>query len=172
MGYGLILVDQQPRLIQLGVLKLAKLDNHYQKLQKIFETTRRIIREYEPTHCAIEAPFYGKNVQSMLKLGRAQGSAIAAAVDSGINVTEYSPKKIKLAVTGSGNASKEQVAGMLSKILHKKNLTKNIPLDATDGLAAALCHYYQLKNPIPSLGKGKSGWAAYLKDNPDKIIKR
>lgn len=171
MGYGLILVDQQPRLIQLGVLKLSKLDNHYHKLQKIFETTRRIIKEYQPSHCAIEAPFYGKNVQSMLKLGRAQGSAIAAAVDSGIEVTEYSPKKIKLAVTGNGNASKEQVAGMLARILHQKDLSNDIPLDATDGLAAAICHYYQLQNPFPK-GKSASNWAAYLKNNPDKIIKR
>lgn len=172
MGYGLILVDQQPRLVQLGVLKLSKFDNHYVKLQKIFETTKRIIKEYHPSHCAIEAPFYGKNVQSMLKLGRAQGTAIAAAVDSGIEVTEYSPKKIKQAVAGNGNASKEQVAGMLSRILHQKQTITDIPLDATDGLAAAICHYYQLKHPKLNQNSSAKGWAAYLKDNPDKIIKR
>lgn len=171
MGYGLIVVEKKPILLQLGVLKLRKYETHYQKLQHIFETTQRIIKEYKPTQCAIEAPFYGKNVQSMLKLGRAQGTAIAAAMSAGVDVTEYSPKKIKVAVTGNGNASKEQVAGMLCQILKQKNFDPSIPLDATDGLAAAICHYYQLSNK--GLGKSQfNGWEDFLKKNPDKVKQR
>lgn len=168
MGYGIIQISKKPKLIQLGVIRLKSYDNHYQKLQVIFESTRRIINTYRPGACSIEAPFYGKNVQSMLKLGRAQGTAIAAAMSAGVEVQEYSPKKIKLAVTGNGNASKQQVSAMLSNIL-KEDISKKIPLDATDGLAAAICHYYQLKNPIASSGKTVNNWADYVKNNPEKI---
>lgn len=171
MGYGLILAKPKPELIQLGVLRLRKFDNHHQKLQQIFETTQRIIREYKPTACAIEAPFYGKNVQSMLKLGRAQGTAIAAAMSAGVLVTEYSPKKIKVAVTGNGNASKEQVAGMLCHILKDKSLKEKIPLDATDGLAAAICHFYQLNKPTTA-GSSAKNWNEFIKQNPSKVVKR
>lgn len=170
MGYGVIHVSSTPKLIQLGVVKLRKYDNHYDKLRIIFESTRRIINNYRPAVCAIESPFYGKNVQSMLKLGRAQGTAIAAAMSAGIEVKEYSPKKIKLAVTGNGNASKEQVCGMLSHIL-KEKIDEKIPLDATDGLAVALCHYFQLKQ-ISTSGKSFKSWADFVKENPDKIVKR
>lgn len=169
MGYGLIRIKTKPELIQLGVLRLSKYDNHYKKLSVIFENTRRIINTYRPGICAIEAPFYGKNVQSMLKLGRAQGTAIAAAMSAGVEVQEYSPKKIKLAVTGNGNASKEQVSKMLTHIL-KTEIDTKIPLDATDGLAAAVCHYYQLNNPLTK-GKSYKNWDDFIKNNPDRLKK-
>ncbi len=171
MGYGLIEISNKPKVIQLGVIHLRKYSNHYQKLLTIFETTQRIIQEYKPVVCAIESPFYGKNVQSMLKLGRAQGTAIVAAMSCGIDVIEYSPKKIKQAVTGNGNASKEQVAAMLKQILKGKSWNQEIPLDATDGLAAAVCHFYQSNNPIKT-GSNYSNWEDFIKNNPDKIKKR
>ena len=169
MGYGLIRITKKPELLQLGVLRLRKYASHYEKLKIIFESTQRIIQNYNPTVCAVEAPFYGKNVQSMLKLGRAQGTAITAAVTSGIEVVEYSPKKIKQSVTGNGNASKDQVCSMLGHIL-KEDITDQVPLDATDGLAAAVCHYFQMNSAV-SGGKSFSGWADYEKQNPDKIRK-
>jgi len=169
MGYGLIKVGKQPELLQLGVIHLRKYSTHYQKLGVIFERTRHIINTYRPAHCAIEAPFYGKNVQSMLKLGRAQGTAIAAAMSAGLDVVEYSPKKIKMAVTGNGNSSKEQVAGMLKHIL-KTDISEDYPLDATDGVAAAVCHFFQLKNPIAG-GKSFKNWNDFAKNNPDRIKK-
>ncbi len=171
MGYGLIKAGKQPEVLQLGVLHLRKYASHYQKLHTIFDTTQRIIKEYKPVICAIEAPFFGKNVQSMLKLGRAQGTAIAAAVSLGVDVVEYSPKKIKAAVTGNGNASKEQVAGMLKRILKGNTWHEDIPLDATDGLAAAVCHYYQKQNRIGNQ-KAYSDWSDFIKNNPKKLKKR
>lgn len=167
MGYGLIKIEKKPKLIQLGVIRLKKYDSHYDKLRVIFESTRRIINTYRPGVCAIEAPFFGKNVQSMLKLGRAQGTAIAAAMSANVEVQEYSPKKIKQAVTGNGNASKEQVSGMLKHILGQE-IDSKIPLDATDGLAAAICHYFQLKRPNVGQKRVKN-WAEFVKNNPDKI---
>lgn len=166
MGYGLIQVSgQQLSVPGLGVLKLDKFDDHALRLKKIFERVISLVDEFHPDELAIEAPFYGKNVQSMLKLGRAQGVAIAAALSRGIPITEYSPKKIKMSITGNGNASKEQVAAMLEQSLNLKEAYKF--LDATDALGAALCHYYQ--------GRGKSsgtksyrGWEAYLKQNPGR----
>jgi crossover junction endodeoxyribonuclease RuvC len=167
MGYGLLQI-QGTKLIPLGigVIKLDKLDDHALRLQRIFERTVGIIDEYKPDELAIEAPFFGKNVQSMLKLGRAQGVAIAAALSRNIPITEYSPKKIKMSITGNGNASKEQVAAMLSHILGIKN--EHAYLDATDAMGAALCHYYQNKN-ISGAKKSYSGWKAFLTDNPDRV---
>ena len=142
MGYGLIHVQNgKLSLISLGVIKLDKFDEHSDRLKKIFERVIGLIEEYKPDELSIEAPFFGKNVQSMLKLGRAQGVAIAAALSKNIPMTEYSPKKIKMSITGNGNASKEQVAAMLENLLNFKNDDKY--LDATDALGAAVCHYFQ-----------------------------
>ena len=141
MGFGLIKVEKnQMVFLQLNELNLSKLGDHYLKLQRIFERTIELIDTYHPDEIAIEAPFFGKNVQSMLKLGRAQGVAMAAGLSREIPITEYEPKKIKMAITGNGNASKEQVAKMLQQLLGLKELPKN--LDSTDGLAAAVCHFF------------------------------
>lgn len=165
MGYGLIHVKRNKmELITLDVLYLNKLANHPLKLKRIFEKTLSLIDEYKPDQLAVEAPFFGKNVQSMLKLGRAQGVAMAAALYRGIPIFEYAPKKIKQSITGNGNASKEQVASMLQSLFQIKTLPKQ--LDATDGLAAAVCHYFQ-KNAV-SGQKGYSGWKGFLSDNPDR----
>ncbi|MBT8267459.1 MAG: crossover junction endodeoxyribonuclease RuvC, partial [Bacteroidia bacterium] len=144
---------------------LKKYDDHYLKLKLIFERTVELIDSFNPDEIAIEAPFFGKNVQSMLKLGRAQGVAMAAGLSREIPITEYSPKKIKMAITGNGNASKEQVAKMLQSLLQLKSLPKN--LDATDGLAAAVCHFYNAGRV--SVGKSYSGWSAFVKQNQGKI---
>lgn len=167
MGYGLIHIKTSNlSIISTGVIHLQKLDNHELKLKKIFEKVRFLIDEYLPDEVAIEAPFFGKNVQSMLKLGRAQGVAMAAVLMRDLPITEYAPRKIKQAVTGSGNASKEQVAKMLQSVL-KFNKTPKL-LDATDGLAVALCHYYQSKN-IGSKSKSYSSWSSFVKNNPNKV---
>ena len=166
MGFGIIETNNKKmNLIELNELKLSKIKDHYLRLKLIFERTIELIDKFNPDEIAIEAPFFGKNVQSMLKLGRAQGVAMAAGLSRQIPVTEYSPKKIKMAITGNGNASKEQVAKMLQKILKIKTLPKN--LDATDGIAAAVCHYYN-KDRI-STGKSYSGWGAFVSKNPDKV---
>lgn len=166
MGYGLIkILGKEMQFIQLNELLLKKYDDHYLKLKLIFERSMELIDHYKPDEIAIEAPFYGKNVQSMLKLGRAQGVAMAAGLTRQIPITEYSPKKIKMAITGNGNASKEQVAKMLQSLLKLKSLPKN--LDSTDGLAAAVCHFYN-QGKIEA-GKNYSGWAAFVKQNPGKI---
>ena len=166
MGYGLIHHQgNKIRLITMGILKLEKYQDHALKLKKIFERTLGLIQEYKPDELAVEAPFFGKNVQSMLKLGRAQGVAMAAALYKDVPIFEYSPKKIKQSITGNGNASKEQVAGMLANILEFGEQPKY--LDATDGLAAAVCHYFQ-GNRI-STGKSYTGWKAFLKDNPGRM---
>jgi crossover junction endodeoxyribonuclease RuvC len=164
MGYGLIHVKgREVTTAGIGVIKLDKFDDHAVRLKRIFERTIGIIDEFKPDELAIEAPFFGKNVQSMLKLGRAQGVAIAAALSRSIPVTEYSPRKIKLSITGNGNASKEQVSAMLQQILGFTADGKY--LDATDALGAALCHYYQNKN-ISANGKSYTGWKAFLTSNP------
>ncbi len=166
MGFGLIkVVSKKMEFMQLNELHLKKYDDHYVKLKLIFERTIELIDTYLPDEIAIEAPFYGKNVQSMLKLGRAQGVAMAAGLSRQIPITEYSPKKIKMAITGNGNASKEQVAKMLQNVLVLKELPKN--LDATDGLAAAVCHFYNAGKL--DVGKSYSGWSAFVKQNQDKI---
>ena len=166
MGFGLIAITQKSmRLIQMHELHLKKYDNHFLKLHHIFKRTIELIDEYHPDEMALEAPFFGKNVQSMLKLGRAQGVAMAAGLSREISITEYSPKKIKMAITGNGNASKEQVAKMLQQLLKIKTLPKN--LDATDGLAAAVCHYYNMGKKTNE--KNYSCWGAYVNQNPKKV---
>ena len=166
MGFGLLEVKgKNIKLIVLDELLLSKYDNHYLKLKKIFAKTLQIIDNYKPDEIAIEAPFFGKNVQSMLKLGRAQGVAMAAGLSREIPITEYAPKKIKMAITGNGNASKEQVAKMLQSLLKLKELP--IRLDATDGLAAAVCHFYNANSAVS--GNKYSGWAAFVKKNPKKV---
>lgn len=167
MGFGLIEVkNNKMKLITLDELLLHKLPNQEMKLKRIFDRTLAIIDEYHPDELAIEAPFFGKNVQSMLKLGRAQGVAMAAGLYREVPITEYSPKKIKMAITGNGNASKEMVAGMLQNLLGLKEIPKR--LDATDGLAAAVCHYLNMKS-IGGEQKSYSGWGAFLKDNPNRM---
>ena len=162
MGFGLIkVVGKKMEFIQMNELLLQKYSDPYTKLKLIFERTIELIDTYHPDEIAIEAPFFGKNVQSMLKLGRAQGVAMAAGLSREIPITEYLPKKIKMAITGNGNASKEQVAKMLQSVLGLKTLPKN--LDATDGLAAAVCHFYN-EGRI-EVGKSYSGWGAFVKQN-------
>jgi len=166
MGYGIIRGDKKnPVLITLGVIELNKFKDHYVKIRRIFDRTLQLIDQYHPDELAIEAPFYGKNVQSMLKLGRAQGAAISAALYRDMPIFEYAPKKIKMSITGQGNASKEQVAGILKNLLAISELPKN--LDATDGLAAAVCHFYQ-KN-VPDQGGGYNSWKEFLAKNPDRM---
>jgi crossover junction endodeoxyribonuclease RuvC len=167
MGYGLIRTDkQQMSLLALGVIHLEKLDGHALKLKTIFEKTLALIDQYHPDDLAIEAPFFGKNIQSMLKLGRAQGVAMAAALYRSIPIFEYSPKKIKQSITGNGNASKEQVAAMLQTILKFKETSEY--LDATDGLAVALCHHFQNGKNGDS-EKSFSGWKSFLAANPKRV---
>ncbi len=166
MGFGLIkVVNKKMEFMLMNELLLKKYDDHYVKLKLIFERTIELIDSYHPDEIAIEAPFFGKNVQSMLKLGRAQGTAIAAGLSRDIPITEYAPKKIKMAITGSGTASKEQVAAMLKSTLKLKTLPKN--LDATDGLAAAVCHFYNAGRI--NVGKNYTGWSAFVKQNPKKV---
>jgi len=168
MGFGIIkVVGKQMQFLQLNELKLSKYDDHYVRLKHIFERTIELIETFHPDEIAIEAPFFGKNVQSMLKLGRAQGVAMAAGLSREVPITEYSPKKIKMAITGNGNASKEQVAKMLQSTLGLKELPKN--LDSTDGLAAAVCHFYN-SNKLDT-GKSYSGWAAFVKQNEGRVKK-
>jgi len=166
MGFGIIkVINKQMHFVQMNELMLRKYDDPYVKLKLIFERTLELIDNYHPDEIAIEAPFYGKNVQSMLKLGRAQGVAMAAGLSREVPITEYMPKKIKMAITGNGNASKEQVARMLQSVLKLKSLPKN--LDSTDGLAAAVCHFYN--EGRVEVGKSYTGWEAFVKQNPDKI---
>ena len=169
MGYGLIHVKgKKIELITFGVIQLNKLETHPDKLKRIFERVDELIVEYKPDFMAIEAPFFGKNVQSMLKLGRAQGVSIAAALNRNVPFEEYTPKKIKQSITGSGNASKEQVAAMLQNLLKFKEIPKY--LDATDGLAAAVCHHFQ--KGVGEHNKSKSGsWKAFVSNNPNRKIR-
>ena len=167
MGYGLIKESgSKMELINMGVIKLDHLDDHPLKLQRIFEKTLALIDEYHPDCMALEAPFYGKNIQVMLKLGRAQGVAMAAGLSRNLPITEYSPRKIKQAITGNGNAGKEQVAAMLQNLLSFKETPEF--LDATDGLAVAVCHSFQ-RIGTGGNKKSYSGWAAFVKDNQKRI---
>jgi len=167
MGYGLIHVKgTKMTLIAMGVLRLEKVENHPLKLKMIFDKVVSLIEQYKPDELAIEAPFFGKNVQAMLKLGRAQGVAIAGALSKNIPIQEYSPKKIKQSITGNGNASKEQVASMLKSLLNFDEIPEF--LDASDGLAAAVCHHFQRKPG--SAAKSYTGWKAFLADNPKKKL--
>ncbi|MUU78700.1 crossover junction endodeoxyribonuclease RuvC [Winogradskyella endarachnes] len=168
MGFGLIkVIGKNMEFMQLNELLLKKYEDHYLKLKFIFERTVELIDTYHPDEIAIEAPFYGKNVQSMLKLGRAQGVAMAAGLSREVPITEYAPKKIKMAITGNGNASKEQVAKMLQSILGLKTIPKN--LDSMDGLAAAVCHFYN--EGRVEIGKSYSGWASFVKQNEGRVNK-
>ncbi|PTT00854.1 crossover junction endodeoxyribonuclease RuvC [Pedobacter sp. HMWF019] len=169
MGYGAILEKgSKMELVTMGIVRMEHLDDHFLKLQRIFEKTIHLIDEYKPDVLAIEAPFYGKNIQVMLKLGRAQGVAMAAALSRNIPVTEYAPRKIKQSITGNGSSGKEQVAAMLQRLLNFKETPEF--LDATDGLAVAVCHSFQR---VPSGGSGKaksySGWASFVQDNKKRV---
>ncbi|MBR1475319.1 MAG: crossover junction endodeoxyribonuclease RuvC [Muribaculaceae bacterium] len=168
MGYALLGIKQKkPSLIVMGVIKLNRMEDHYMRLHRIYDRVKALVDQYLPDEMAIEAPFYGKNVQSMLKLGRAQGVAMAAALSHEVPITEYEPRKIKMAITGNGGASKEQVAAMLK---HELRLTdEQMPdlLDATDALAAALCHHYESQKPIQ--GHGSGSWKAFIAQHPDRV---
>jgi crossover junction endodeoxyribonuclease RuvC len=171
MGYGVLEVaERKPKLLTMGVLALDRYEDHYLRLRRIYRRTIALIDEYHPDELAIEAPFFGKNVQSMLKLGRAQGVAIAAALNRDLPIAEYAPLKIKMAITGNGQASKEQVAGMLQHILHIPSENMLPQLDATDGLAAAFCHYLQTSRPVTQ-SKTYSGWKEFIAKNPGKVRK-
>lgn len=166
LGYGLVkITNGKPEMLTMGVVKLQKFANPYQKLGLIYSRIESIIKEFKPDEVALEAPFFGKNVQSMLKLGRAQGIAMAPAINRGLPVFEYAPRKIKQSITGNGNASKEQVATLIGHILKMKEEPEF--LDATDGLAAALCHFYQSGRPDASASY--KSWGDYIKKNPDRI---
>jgi len=168
MGYGLIrIVDNKPSLLAMGVLELNKYDDHYLRLRRIFERIIGLIDEFLPDEMAIESPFFGKNVQSMLKLGRAQGVAMAAALSRDIPIFEYAPLKIKMSITGNGKAAKEQVADMLQRYLKIPSENMLPQLDATDGLAAALCHFFQSNRP-----QGESrytGWKDFIRKNEKRV---
>jgi len=168
MGFGIISIEMQKmKLLSVHELILKKIDTHETKLKKIFDKTLSLIDEFHPDEVALEAPFFGKNVQSMLKLGRAQGVAIAASLYRSIPVREYSPKKVKMSITGNGNASKEQVAGMLKNLFHLKQFPTKY-LDASDGLAVAVCHYFNSNEK--KIEKTYSGWGGFIKQNPDKLL--
>ncbi len=167
MGYGIIeVINKKPSVVDLGVITLKKNSDHFQKLQQIFNQTDDLIKNYKPDELAIEAQFFGKNVQSMLKLGRAQGVAISAALSHQLPVTEYAPRKIKMSITGRGDASKEQVAAFLKSIFGLKEIPEN--LDATDGLATALCHYYQTSQPQQETSY--KSWKDFINKNPKKVV--
>lgn len=171
LGYGVLGIQgKTPRMIVMGVVELSKFESHYKRLHRIFERVTGLVEQFLPDELAIEAPFFGKNVQSMLKLGRAQGVAMAAALCRDIPIFEYAPLSIKQAVTGRGSASKEQVASMLRHILSIPQEEMPALLDATDALAAALAHFYSSQRP--QLPKGPSSWEQYLKQNPDRLAPR
>lgn len=168
MGYGVLhIINSKPQVVTLGVIDLRKYSNHYLKLAHIRERVSGIIQSYLPDELAIEAPFFGKNVQSMLKLGRAQGVAIAAAISRQVPIHEYAPLKIKMAITGNGSASKEQVADMLRRMLNISNEDMPHFMDATDALGAAFCHFIQRGNPVSE--KKYSSWADFVNKNPGKV---
>ena len=169
LGYGIIQVDgRQASVDVMGVVELKDLGDPYTKLHRIFTKVTSVIAEYKPTELAIESPFFGKNVQSMLKLGRAQGVCIAAALNFGLAVHEYAPLRIKQAITGHGDAAKEQVAMILQRMLHFDDVPKY--LDATDALAAAYCHFLQLTSPVPA-GGGAKDWKDFIAKNPNRVSK-
>lgn len=170
MGYSVLRAEGRSlEVLAIGVIDLRKAKDPYTKLGHIFERVTGIIESYQPHCLAIEAPFFGKNVQSMLKLGRAQGVAIAAAISRDVPIHEYAPLKIKQAITGNGAASKEQVAAMLGKVLHL-DAAESVPfLDATDALAAAYCHFLQTSRPQPAAGASTHSWAAFARANADRV---
>ena len=183
-GYGVLEVDGRTlRAVVMGEIDLHKIEDPYAKLRYIFDGISRLVKEYEPREVALESPFFGQNVQSMLKLGRAQGVAMAAALSHNVDVFEYAPSRIKQAVVGLGSASKEQIAGVVMRTLHIEKAPKK--LDATDGMAVALCHYYSVSSPInQALGgvkvkglggdkkarkRGTQSWEQFLRENPDRV---
>ena len=169
LGFGVIgLNNKGPYYVDMGVFDLRKIKDPYEKLANIFAGVSELIAVHQPDELAVESPFYGKNAQVVLKLGRAQGAALTAAVMKGVSVAEYAPRKAKIAICGNGAASKEQVAMMLQKTL-KVDLDPKY-LDATDALAIALCHHYQMSNPLAGVG-GKADWKSFLAENPDRIKK-
>ena len=171
MGYGVLKVKgNKAEMMTMGVIDLRKLGDAYIKLGRVFERVTGIIDEYLPDELAIEAPFFGKNVQSMLKLGRAQGVAIAAAIHQGVPIHEYAPLKIKMAITGQGQASKEQVAGMLQRLLHIPDESMSDFMDATDALGAAYCHFMQMGKP--ETDKHYKGWKDFVNKNQDRLCKK
>ena len=168
MGYAILgIKGKRPALIAMGVIELSKFESHYLRLLRIYERVQGLVEQYLPDEMAIEAPFFGKNVQSMLKLGRAQGVAMAAALSRDVPITEYEPRKIKMAITGNGGASKEQVKEMLRRILVIPDESMLPQLDATDALGAALCHYYE--SGKPAVARGASSWKAFIAAHPDKV---
>jgi crossover junction endodeoxyribonuclease RuvC len=168
MGYGVLkIIGTQPSMMTMGVIDLRKYKNHYLKLRRIFERITGVIESYLPDELAIEAPFFGKNVQSMLKLGRAQGVAMAAALNRDIPIMEYAPLKIKMAITGNGQASKEQVADMLQRMLHISEADMPVLTDATDGLAAAYCHFLQMGKPVRE--KNCDSWKDFATKHPNRV---
>lgn len=167
MGYGILGVrGKTPHMIAMGIIELSKFESHYLRLSRIFSRVTQLVEQYLPDEMAIEAPFFGKNVQSMLKLGRAQGVAMAAALSRDVPITEYEPRKIKQAITGNGAASKEQVCEMLRRILNIPQESILPKLDATDALGAALCHYYESQRPVHT-GSCKS-WKEFIAKNPGR----
>ncbi len=171
MGYAIIRAfekKQKPELVVSGIIDLLKLQDPYLKLQRIFSRTLQVIDSYHPDELAIESQFYGKNVQSMLKLGRAQGVAIAAALQRNIPIFEYAPRKIKMSISGTGTASKEQIAILLSKFM-TVHPTSGM-LDETDAIAIAYCHYLQSSNPLLTENRSSKSWSDFIKKNPDKVI--
>ncbi|MDR2843890.1 MAG: crossover junction endodeoxyribonuclease RuvC [Candidatus Symbiothrix sp.] len=168
MGYGLIkVIDNKPDMMAMGVLILDKHADHYMRLRRIFERVISLIDEFLPDELAIESPFFGANVQSMLKLGRAQGVAMAAALTRDIPIFEYAPLKIKMAITGNGRASKEQVADLLKRFLKIPQEDMLPQLDATDGLAAAMCHFLQSNRPQQT--KQYTGWKDFINKNEKRV---
>lgn len=171
MGYAVLGINgKTPELVVMGVLKLNGFESHYMRLNRIFDRVSSLVEQYLPDELAIEAPFFGKNVQSMLKLGRAQGVAMAAALQRDIPIAEYAPLLIKQAVTGSGSATKERVAAMLKYILHIPKEKMPHLLDATDALAVALTHFYESGKPAHARGGGS--WEKFIADNPDRLAPR
>lgn len=172
MGYAILRIagGRKPVAEALGVITLSRFENHYLRLRRIYERVQGLVEQYLPDEMAIEAPFFGKNVQSMLKLGRAQGVAMAAALTRDVPITEYEPRKIKQAITGNGAASKEQLRGMLMRILNLgHDQIDPLPLDATDALGAALCHFYESSRPANRTPGSARNWAEFISRNPGRI---
>lgn len=168
MGYGLIeVINNKPNILQVGVIKTNGFTDHYQKLRHIFDRTNTLMNELNPDELAIESPFYGKDIQAMLKLGRAQGVVMGLALSREIPVFEYAPLKVKQSITGMGRAAKEQVAFFLKNMFKLTELPKE--LDATDAIAVAVCHYLQMKNPM--VKSGIKDWGDFIKKNPDRVKK-
>ena len=168
LGYGVVsVVSGKPRYLDMGVFDLRKLKDPYDKLANINAGVEELIAVHKPDHLAVESPFYGKNAQVILKLGRAQGAAMIPALGRGVQVFEYAPRKAKMTICGNGDASKEQVSLMVQRTLGIK--IENRHLDATDALALAMCHYYQLNSPLTCTGNSSSSWDKFIADNPDRI---